>query len=169
MTDSLSTTDDTNQVIHFDGREQATSLALQLVQQARREICFFGDNIDAVLFDHADILENLSEFARRSERTNIKFVIHSSKKNLQDSHGFIPLAQRLSSSIQINKTDQQHQDLKQMFLIVDDAGYLYCKNNAIYSGRACFNDRQEVRALKQSFSEIWNHSVTDINTRRLSI
>jgi hypothetical protein len=168
MTDSLST-NDANQVIHFDSREQATSLALQLIQQARREICFFGDNIDAVLFDHSDVLNALSEFARQSERTSIKFVIHSSKKNLQNSHGFIPLAQRLTSSIELHTTSQQHHDLKQMFLTIDDEGYLYCRNNEIYTGRACFNDRQEVRGLKQSFSEIWNHSVNDINTRRLSL
>jgi hypothetical protein len=168
MTDTLST-DDAKQVIHFDSREQAKELALQLVQQARREICFFGDNIDPVLFDHADILEILSEFARRSERTTIKFVIHSSKKNLQDSHGFIPLAQRLTSSIHVHTTDQQHHDLKQMFLTIDDDAYLYCKNHEVYTGRACFNDRQEVRTLKQSFSEMWNHSVNDINTRRLNL
>jgi len=168
MTDTLST-NDAKQVIHFDNREQAKELALQLVQQARREICFFGGSIDPILFDHSDILESLSEFARSSERTSIKFVIHSSKKNLQESHGFIPLAQRLSSSIHLHTTDQQHQNLNQMFLTIDDDGYLYCKNYEVYTGRACFNDRQEVRALKQSFSEIWNHSVTDINTRRLSI
>jgi hypothetical protein len=168
MTDTLST-NDTKQVIHFDAREQAKDLALKLVLQARREICFFGDNIDAVLFDHSDILESLSEFARRSERTSIKFVIHSSKKNRQNNHSFIPLAQRLSSSIYVHTTDQQHHDLNQMFLTIDDDGYLYCKNHEIYSGRACFNDRQEVRTLKQSFSEIWNHSVNDINTRQLNL
>lgn len=168
MTDKLTTSDDT-QVIHFDSREQATDLALQLVQQARREICFFGADLDAVLFDHDDTIDCLSEFARRSERTSIKFVVHSSKKNLQDSHGLIPLAQRLSSSIHIHTTDQQHHDLNQMFLIIDDEGYLFCHNNEIYSGRASFNHRQEVRTLKQIFTEIWNHSVNDINTRRLHI
>lgn len=39
MTDTLSN-NDAKQVIHFDSREQAKELALQLVQQARREICF---------------------------------------------------------------------------------------------------------------------------------
>ena len=168
MTDTLSTTD-SKQVIQFDSREQATDLALQLVQLARREICFFGANLDAILFDHANTLECLSEFARRNDRTSIKFVIHSSQKNLQESHGLLPLAQRLTSSIHIHTTNQQHHDLNQMFLIVDDNAYLYCKNNEIYTGRACFNDRQEVHALKQTFAEIWNHSVNDINTRRLHI
>lgn len=167
MTDSLST--ETNQVIHFDGREQATDLALQLVQQARREICFFGANIDAVLFDNTDILDCLSEFARRSDRTSIKFVIHSTQKNIQNSHGILPLAQRLTSSIQIHTTDRQHHDLNQMFLLIDDDAYLYCQHNDVYAGRACLNDRQEVRALKQTFAGIWDHSVNDINTRRLNI
>ena len=167
MTDSLST--DPNQVIHFDGREQATDLALQLVQQARREICFFGANIDAVLFDNADILDYLSEFSRRSDRTSIKFVVHSTQKNIQNSHGILPLAQRLTSSIHIHTTGRQHHDLNQMFLLIDDDAYLYCQHNDVYTGRACLNDRQEVHALKQSFSGIWDHSSNDINTRCLNI
>lgn len=168
MTDSLSASD-SEKTIHFDGREQATDLALQLVQQARREICFFGDNIDAVLFDHTDIINALSEFARRSDRTSIKFVIHSSKKNIQNSHAILPLAQRLSSSIFIHTSDPQHHDLNQMFLVIDDNAYLYCQNNEIYTGRASLNDRQEVHELKQTFSKLWDHSVNDSNTRRLHI
>ncbi|OUR63875.1 hypothetical protein A9Q79_08975 [Methylophaga sp. 42_25_T18] len=168
MTDSLSTSDD-NQTIHFDGREQTTNLALQLVQQARREICFFGSNLDAVLFDHSDIVDCISEFARRSDRTEVRFVVHSTLKNLQNSHVLLPLAQRLSSSIHIHTTDRQHHDLSQMFLLIDDNAYLYCKNNEVYAGRASLNDRQEVHSLKQTFSEIWNHSISDINTRRLGI
>ncbi len=167
MTDTLSS--DTDKTIHFASREQATDLALQLVQQARREICFFGPHIDDVLFDHVEILDCISEFARSSERKQIKFVVHSTQKNVQSSHGILPLVQRLTSSIHIHTTAQQHHDLSQMFLIIDDDAYLYCKNHEIYSGRASLNDRQEVRALKQTFSEIWNHSVNDINTRRLHI
>lgn len=168
MTNTLSASD-LKQTIHFDDREQATTLSLQLVQQARREICFFGSNIDAVLFDHAEMLDCLSEFARSSERTQVKFVVHSTKKNVQNSHGILPLVQRLSSSIHVHISDRQHHELTQMFLIIDDDAYLFCKNNEIYSGRASLNDRQEVHALKQSFNDIWNHSVNDLNTRRLHI
>jgi len=168
MTDSLSASD-ADPTIYFDGREQATALALQLIQQARREICFFGANIDAVLFDHIETLDCMSEFARRSDRTSIKLVVHSTQKNIQNSHGIIPLVQRLTSSIHIHTTDRQHHDLNQMFLLIDDDAYLYCQHNDAYEGRASLDDRQEVRSLKQTFASIWDHSVNDVNTRRLNI
>jgi len=168
MTDMLSTKDITD-TVQFSSREQATTLALQLVQKARREICFFGNNIDAVLFDNQEIIESLSEFARSNHRTSIKFAIHSSTTNIQNSHRLIPLAQRLTSSIHIHRTAPQHHELKQMFLLIDDTSYLYCQKSDIYKGRASFADRYEVRTLKKSFSEIWDHSVIDSNARRLNL
>lgn len=163
------TTNETNDTIQFSSREQAATLALQLVKLARREICFFGNNIDAVLFDNQAIIDCLSEFARRNHRTSIKFAIHSSTANIQNSHSIIPLAQRLTSSIHIHTSSEQHQDLNQMFLLIDDVAYLHCQLSDSYKGRANLDDRYEVRSLKQTFNEIWNHSVIDSNTRQLNL
>jgi hypothetical protein len=158
-----------NEEIYFDSREQARDIALNLVQQAKREIYFFGADLDAPLFDHVDMLTALSEFARRSERTSVKFLIHSSKNNIQQNHQLIALAERLPSSIEIRITATQHQQLPQSFLITDDTGYLFRKTHAHYSGLANFNNRHEVRALKQTFSDVWNHSISDVNIRRLHL
>ena len=168
MTDQTST-EQPNQIIRFDSRGEAKSLALELAQQARREICFFGNNIDSVMFDNAEFIDCISEFARRNQKTSVKFAVHGTQKNVVDGHRLIALAQRLSSSIHIHKTAIQHQDLTEMFMLVDDRAYLYCQNYQRHEGRACFHNPLEVRSLKQKFNDIWNHSTADISTRRLHI
>ncbi|RKZ87929.1 MAG: hypothetical protein DRQ39_03330 [Gammaproteobacteria bacterium] len=168
MTDSFST-DNSNQVIHFDSREHVRELALELAQQARREICFFGNTIDHVLFDDVSFIDCLSEFARRNNKTAVKFLIHSSQTNIQTGHRIIPLAQRLTSSIDIRTTAKQHQNLVQMFMLVDTNGYLYCQNYQRYQGRACFYDPAQVRSLKHTFDDMWNHSLLDSSMRRLHL
>ena len=168
MADTIST-DNSNQLIHFDSREHVRALALELAQQARREICFFGNTIDPVLFDDVSFIDCLSEFSRRHQKTSVKFLVHSSQTNIQNGHRVIPLAQRLTSSIHIRTTAKQHQDLVQMFMLVDTNGYLYCQNYQRYQGRVCFYDPAQVRSLKHTFDDMWNHSSVDSSMRRLHL
>ncbi|NQZ54071.1 MAG: hypothetical protein HRT93_07445 [Piscirickettsiaceae bacterium] len=162
-------TEQSNQLIQFDGREQAKSLALQLTQQAQREICFFGNNLDPILFDNIEFVDCISEFARRSDKTTVKFLVHSTQANIQNGHRLLPLIQRLTSSINLHITAKQHQGLTQMFMLVDNIAYFYYPNSLRYQGRACFYDPSDVRDLKKTFSSMWDQSSRDIMTRRLNI
>lgn len=164
MTAEISTN---SELIHIDSREQARSLILRLAQQAKREICFFGGSLDPALFDTVDFVDCISEFARQSDKTSAKFVVHSIQQNIQNDHRLLSLVQRLSSSIHIHTTAKQHQSLTHMFMLIDDDAYLYCQSQQYYQGRACFYDPMEVKTLKQTFSEIWDQSIADTCTRRL--
>ncbi len=156
-------------IIQFDSRGEARTLAFQLCQQAQREICFFGKNIDPVLFDNSDFVEAISEFARRNKHTQVKFVVHDSRQNTADGHLLIPLAQKLTSHIHIHKTPEKHQNLTQIFMLVDQSAYLYCPNHTRYRGRAAFDDALEVRRLRKTFDTLWDHSTPDSNIRHLGI
>lgn len=156
-------------LIAFDSREQAARLALELIQGARREICFFGPQIDPVLLDNEAVIETLSEFARRSPRTRIRIVAIDTHKNVVNSHQLLPLAQRLTSTVDIHIADRKHQDLRQQFLLIDDSAYLFCPNAERYQGRAEKYAPAVVREMQQDFEEVWNHSKPDRNTRRLHL
>lgn len=159
----------TNAVNYFDSRNQARELALSLVQQATRRICFFGASLDTVMFDNSDFVTSISEFARRSDRTMAKFVVHNTQLNTANGHRLLPLAQQLTSSIFIRTSSHQHQHLKQYFLLVDDKAYLYGQDNSRYAGRAHFDDMAETRQFQRLFDAIWDHSHLDVQVRRLHI
>lgn len=165
----LDSTDNSQQLVGFDSREQAAELCLQLIEQARREICFFGPSLDPVLFDNNAVVKSISEFARRSQRSTARFVVHSTLRNVSNHHRLLPLAERLSSHLHIHTASEQDKTLLPMFLLVDSSGYLYCHNSERYQGNVSFADPARVRELKQQFEEIWTHSVVDINSRRLHI
>lgn len=156
-------------IIFFDSRDHAAQVALELIKHARQEICFFGPLIDPVLFDNELAIEQLSEFSRRSPRSKIRFVVCDTRKNVAQSHRFIPLAQRLTSKIDIHIASKKHQKLRSMFMLVDNSAYLFCPNAERYYGRAELAAPAEVRDRQQQFDEIWSHSKQDINTRRLNL
>jgi len=166
---SSDTVNNTPTVIQFDGREQACELALSLVQQAKRQVCFFGPDLDTVLFNNIEFVTSLSEFARRNDRTVAKFVVHDTQQNATNGHRLLPLAQQLTSSLFIRTSCQQHQDLKQYFMLVDDNAYLYGQYATRYQGRAHVDDRAETRQLQQLFNTIWDQSHADVHARRLHL
>ena len=155
--------------VHFDGREQARDLTLSLVKQARKRICFFGTTLDSVLFNHADCLEAISAFARRTPHAKAQFIVHNTQQALSQGHGLIGLSQKLTSSIAIKVTDPQHRQLTQYFLLIDDMAYLFGQHVTRYHGRASFDDVSETRQLQQLFDQIWAHGHPDLLTRRLAL
>lgn len=168
MTEHIPTAEN-NTLLHFDSRDQAAKLALELINEARHEICFFGPMIDPVLFDNDAAAAALSEFARRSPRTRIRIVVHNTQKNVVNSHRLLPLAQKLTSSIAIHLSSHKHRDLRQQYLLVDGRSYLFCPVAERYQGRSEVQAPAAVKQMQQEFEEIWNQSKPDINTRRLNL
>ena len=153
----------------FDSRDQSALLAAELIGQARQEVCFFGPIIDPVLLDNDTVISSLSEFARRSQRTKIRILVHDTQRNVIDSHRLLPLAQRLTSHIQIHTTHPKHQDQRSLFLVIDRQSYLYCPHAERYLGRVELQPNAFARELQQQFEELWSQSRPDVNTRRLNI
>lgn len=154
-------------VIQFDGRQQVQELALSLVQQARRRVCFFGAQLDPVLFDNTDLIDSLTEFSLRTPRARAQFIVHDSRAATSQGHRLVPLLQKLTSQLQLKVTCQQHQTVAGYFMLVDNQGYLYGPQAAQYHGRACFDDMAETKRLGQLFDTLWEQGEVDTMTRRL--
>jgi hypothetical protein len=162
-------TDDSNLIKKFDSREQAKYVVSDLISNARREISFFGNNLDHILFDNTEVIEKLSEFARRNQRTVVRFLVNSTAENSRKGHQLIGLSQRLTSSILIHTPDTHQHTYKDMFLLVDDLAYVYFKSYRFYQGEAALDSPLQVKKLRQRFDAMWNKSTVDTTLRRLSL
>lgn len=156
-------------LILINGRHQAQETALQLLQHAKREICFFGPEIDKILFDNEAAIDLLSQLARKSRFSRVRFAVYSTRRNVSDSHRLLPLAQRLSSILLIHQCDREDQTRQDSFLLVDNIGYLHCHNAVRYTGTAHLNDRSKNRFFQQQFDQLWARSSMDPNSRRLQL
>ena len=153
--------------IRFEGRDEAISLVLQMTQQAKKQICILGRDIDSILFDQHDFIDSVGKLARQSTKTEIRILVHDTAVNVQHDHRIIPLAQHLTSSIHIHNTARQHRDLQKTLLLIDDFAYLACPRSTVYNGSACLYDRLEVRQLQKTFNDMWEQSNPDAAIRRL--
>jgi len=155
--------------LRFEGRDEAKALVLTMAEQAKRQICIFGTDIDQALFNNEAFLDIVSQLARRHSTTQIRILVHDTAKSVQNDHRLIPLAQRLTSSIHIHNTARQHKDSNKTQILVDDFAYLTCPLATQYNGYANLYDRLEVRQLQHDFDTMWAQSTPDITVRRLDL
>ena len=164
-----STPANTDQIIAFDGKHEAASAALALVETAQREICFMGSQLDAVLLDSPSLIDCIKQLCINSRRSQIRLLVDETQSSIINSHRLLPLISKLTSSITVNILSDKYKRPKNLLLLVDHSGYLRCLNNQRYMGQANLYDPLTVRELKQQFEECWNHSSADMATRRLHL
>lgn len=153
----------------IDGRQQAMTACLHLVQQARREICFFAPSLDKHLLDNEDVIAAISVFARNSRYSKVRLLVHSTYEAISRSHRLLMLAQRLSSHIEVHECSREDQDHVYLCLLVDDDAILYCNDPLRYQGYLVEADRAQNRQLRQQFDAMWTRSHPDPQSRRLHI
>lgn len=156
-------------LIQIEGQQKAFNIALKLLQQANRSICFLGPELDKVLFDNDDAVALISQLARNSRFSQIRFAVYSTRRNISESHRVLALANKLTSSIEIRQCAVIDQQPQRYFLIVDRLGYLACQNPTRYSGVAQLQNRAKCRFLQQQFDAIWARAEPDPNIRRLNL
>lgn len=167
MTDATAPAQPQRQVI--EGRQDAVAACLQLVEQARREICFFAPSLDKHLLDNSAVLEAISRFARSSRFSQVRVLVHSTNDAISKSHQLLPLAQRLSSHIAIHQCDRDDEDQIHLCLLIDDNAVMYCSDPLRYQGYMAVDDRARNLQLKQAFDAMWARSQPDPQSRRLHI
>lgn len=160
-------TDDT--AISFDSREYARQYTIELIESAKQEICFFGPELDSVLFNNQIVIDKLVTFINQSQRCSVRLLVHNTKQATAQKHLLVPLSQRLSSKIQIHIADRQDQKIRHMSLLIDKKAFLYCPNASRYEGVIDFDAARQVSNRKKEFDDMWARSEFDLNTRRLQL
>ncbi len=167
MADDVTLAGPNRQVI--DGRQQAVAAGNQIIQQAKREICFFAPGLDKHILDNEEALAAISALARDSRLSRVRLLVHSSRDAVSQSHRLLPLAQRLSSHIAIHECAREDQDQLYLCLLVDDNATLYCSDPLRYQGYLAEADRAQNLQLRQQFEAMWARSHPDPQSRRLHL
>ena len=150
-------------------REQVRSMAHRLAIQAQRELLLYTEDVEAVIFDQQPFLDAVSSLVRQHQDAHVWVLVENSRKTLQQGHRLIELSRRLSSRIQFRRPPPQYRNYGKTFLLCDDTGYIYRPLASRYEGSANFNNPGRTAVLKKYFMEVWEHSESDEEMRRLHL
>jgi predicted GNAT family N-acyltransferase len=143
--------------------------ATSLVRQAKRTLLLLSLDLDPLTFDTHTFLEATKNLALRSRFSRIQILLQDNTLVVQKGHRLIDLAQRLTSSIEIRKPAEEHLDIVENFMIVDNCGYLHKPQATLPQGNVCYNDRVRVHRFQGRFDEIWKYATPDRELSRLHL
>jgi hypothetical protein len=160
---------ETSAEVHIDTAEENKNAAMSLVKQACYSIDIFTQDMDAEIYDNSEFERSIFNLAKRAPNTQIRILTHSTKNAIHQGHRLIRLAQSMTSSVFIHNPSREYKDEKCAFLVVDKKGILYRTNasNRNYKASTNFMAPQRAGKLTEFFNEVWQHSLPDVQTRRI--
>ena len=123
------------EITELKGLEDTLSASLQLIGNARRQICIYSPDLEPILYGRADIVEALKQFAINSGGGNVSIVIKDTLPLRSQPHPLLDLAQRLPS-VFLMRTPVEADDLEypSAYIINDRDGYLFRQQSSRYLG-----------------------------------
>ena len=149
--------------------EQNRQLAAQLVNQAEHRLDIFSRDLDARVFDNAEFCDAVRSLAVNDNKARIRFLVIDPDRAIKLGHRLLDLARRLSSTIEIRKVHEDYAANQECYLIADERGLLHRKLATRYEGIVNFNAPSDASYYGQHFKEVWEHSSSELDFKRLHI
>jgi hypothetical protein len=162
---------ETNKEIKVDTVEENIITTISLAQQARYSIDIFTQDLDTEIYSNKEFEQSIFKLAKKHPSTRIRILVQDSRKAVRNGHRLVRLAQTLTSSVFINNPSADHKNEQSSFMVVDQLGFIYRVSATDRNYRASINFMSPRRAAELSdfFSEMWEHSTADAETRRLYV
>jgi len=148
-------------------RSSIRAAAVQLADQARRELLIVSRDLDPDLYDQRPFLDAVRRLALATPRTPVRVLVTEPRIPVSGGHRLIELTRRLSSRISIRRIGDDFRDQADSFLVADARGYCLHRVADRHTARMELDAPREARRLCATFEQIWEQSDGDSELRRL--
>lgn len=155
--------------IEVGSSKEILQATVALLGQTRRTLEIVSRHLDPAIYDTREFADALTQYVLNARHARIRVIVMDSTPIAGSGHRMIPLAQRLSSYIEIRNPGRQHASYNSAFLLADQIGSIYRSLADRFEGVVNFGDRRAAQKLSDLFEEMWPLAVADPSMRRLSI
>jgi len=140
---------------HPTTRDELRVAAMDLFEQARREIVICSPALDPALYSRAVLTEALGHFIARQTHCRARIVVEDTEHMLLSSVRLVELARRFSDMILIQRLGEPHHGLTEMFIVADSESCLYQQDIAIIDATLDLHAPHLAVPLARRFEDIW--------------
>ena len=161
----------TNEEIQIETADEYRQITLSLAEQAHHSIDIFTQDLEIEIYGNKIFEHSVFALSKKHPNTRIRILVQDSSKSVRNGHRLIKLAQQLTSSVFINNPTNKQKDEQGAFMVVDNIGLIHrtLATTRTYKANANFKSPRPAAKLVDHFNNIWQHSVPDIQTRRMYI
>ncbi len=142
----------------LEGYDAAAAAISALVTGARHEVLVFAPTLDRRLFNTASFVDPVTQLISRHARNHTRLLVEDTEYMLKENRRVTELCRKFSTRVSMRRFGESERGRNDMFVISDQAGYLYQLNR----GQPVFFTRRQARreALEyaQDFAAAWNCS-----------
>ncbi|MHA6493041.1 DUF7931 domain-containing protein [Pseudomonas borbori] len=149
----------------FNHPDEARAHALALLQQARRSLSIYSNDLEPWLYHRSSVQEACTQFLLASPRNQLRILLKDTTRAVKEGHRLLSLSRRLSSNLHIRKLNPDYPIEDVAFLLADDKGLLLLPEHGQFSGYALYQDPARVRLRQTQFDQCWDTSVSDADLR----
>ena len=160
---------DTSSIL-LDNRSDCVEAVKTLVLGCVGRLYLVTQRLEPDLYNNAEIYDHLTAVTTSNRNTEIHIIAQDTRVAANQGHCLIHLAQKLPTYVKIRTTvTPLHRSFRESWLIADDSAYLRLRNPDRYEGYYELDNKLEARSYHERFTEMWEASEPDQNTRRLSL
>lgn len=150
--------------------DQAKAATLEIIRLAKRELCIYTRDLDAVVFDNEECVEALKQLAVTKRGARIRILVQNPLIAIQNGHRLIPLLQRLTTTFSV-RIPVEEKDLQypSAFLLNDRYGFYFRPLGNRFDGESNTYDLGKHQQLVSYFDQIWEFAEPSVELRRLSL
>ncbi|MEO7936435.1 MAG: GNAT family N-acetyltransferase [Dokdonella sp.] len=151
-------------------RETTRAAVIAVLATARREVCVYIRELEADIYEQAEVIESLKQIAIAGPNSSIRILIQHSSGARADGHRLVALAQRLSSSFAF-RTPIEEIDLQYpgCFVISDRGAWFERILASRFDGEGSSHGPGRKAQLQDLFNAVWERSEELTEMRRLEI
>lgn len=151
-------------------RESARAAVLAVLANARREVSIYMRELEADIYDHADVIDALKQVAISGPNSSIRILIQEPTGARADGHRLVALSQRLTSSFSFRSPLEQidHQ-YPGCFVVSDRDAWFERPLASRFEGEGSSHGPGRRAQLQGMFDAIWERSRECVEMRRLEI
>jgi predicted GNAT family N-acyltransferase len=140
-----------------------------LTKQAKLNIRILSNDVDHLLFDDEQFVSHISSLLCNNTRATFKMLVHNTDSIRDRAHLLIPLARRLTTSLEIKKCNPKYASPGAVYVMIDEVGLLYRPDFETYNGFANANYPRKCKELIHQFEYLWEHALPEYDIRTFTI
>lgn len=151
--------DTTSKPAQVHGRDAIRDQIATLAEQAQREMVVFAPRYDRNLFNTSRLNQALLRLVARHRYNGVRILVEDSDQLRRENDRLMELARRCSDFIHIHEVAEERRGLRELFVVVDQSGFLYQESIETAAGVVHLSGKSETSVnLANRFEELWTHS-----------
>ncbi len=149
----------TSQAIHTETRDALDETLAALLERARQRVLMFGARLELPVFNSAATHDLLASLVARRRQNQVHFIIGDERYFLSQNRRLLDLCRRFSSFIEGRILPDEFNTGDDLFVVIDDCGYLHQPRAEHPAAVAHFDNRARTAPLIRRFYDVWEFSI----------